>query len=57
MGLEAFRGRRAVYKALFTLNRFNRYSIALPKKLGAGKLSVKVFQYWMGAAKAARASI
>jgi polysaccharide biosynthesis protein PslG len=57
MGLEAFRGRRAVYKALFTLNRFNRYSIALPKKLGTGKLSVKVFQYWMGAAKAARASI
>ena len=57
MQLEAFRGRRAVYKALFTLNHFNRYSIPLPKSLGTRNLSVKVFQYWMGAARAARASI
>jgi hypothetical protein len=57
MELEAFRGRRAVYRALFTLNRFNRYTISLPKTLGTGKLSVEVFQYWMGAAKAGRASI
>ncbi|MGA9874544.1 MAG: glycosyl hydrolase [Solirubrobacteraceae bacterium] len=57
MQLEAFRGRRAVYKALFTLNRFNRYSIALPKSLGTRNLSVKVFQYWTGTARAARASI
>lgn len=57
MELEAFRGRRAVYRALFTLNRFNRYTISLPKKLGTSKLSVKVFQYWMGTAKAGRASI
>jgi hypothetical protein len=57
MRLEAFSGRRAVYRALFTLDRFNRYSIALPKVLGARNLSVKVFQYWMGTARAARASI
>lgn len=57
MELEAFRGRRAVYRALFTLNRFNRYSIPFPKKLGTSKLSVKVFQYWMGAAEAGRASM
>jgi hypothetical protein len=57
MELEAFRGRRAVYRALFMLNRFNRYSIALPKKLGTSKLSVKVFQYWMSATRAGRASI
>ena len=57
MELEAFRGRRAVYRALFTLNRFNRYTISLPKKLGTSKLSVKVFQYWMGAAGDGRASI
>ncbi len=53
--LEAFRGRRAVYRAQFTLNRFNRYSIALPRVLGT-KLRVSVFQYWMGTARAASAS-
>jgi hypothetical protein len=57
MELEAFRGRRAVYRVLFTLDRFNRYTIPFPKKLGTSKLSVKVFQYWMGAAKSGRASI
>ncbi len=54
--LEAFRGGRAVYRAQFTLNRFNRYSIALPRVLGT-KLRVSVFQYWMGTARAASASI
>lgn len=57
MQLEAFNGRRAVYRALFTLDRFNRYSLALPKALGTGHLRVSVFQYWMGTAKAALASI
>jgi hypothetical protein len=54
--LEAFRGRRAVYRAQFTLDRFNRYSIALPRVLGT-KLRVNVFQYWLGTARAASASI
>lgn len=54
--LEAFRGKRAVYRAQFTLNRFNRYSIALPRVLGT-KLRVDVFQYWLGTARAASASI
>jgi polysaccharide biosynthesis protein PslG len=53
--LEAFRGGRAVYRAQFTLNRFNRYSIALPRVLGT-KLQVSVFQYWLGTARAASAS-
>jgi Cellulase (glycosyl hydrolase family 5) len=57
MELEAFRGRRAVYRVLFTLDRFNRYTIPFPRKLGTSKLSVKVFQYWMGAAKSGRASV
>jgi hypothetical protein len=57
MQLEVFNGRRAVYRSLFTLNRFNRYSITLPKVLGTRKLSVSVFQYWMGTARATRASI
>ena len=54
--LEAFRGGRAVYRAQFTLNRFNRYSIALPRVLGTN-LQVNVFQYWLGTARAASASI
>jgi polysaccharide biosynthesis protein PslG len=57
MQLEVFRGMRAVYRSLFTLDRFNRYSIMLPKALGTRKLSVNIFQYWMGTARAARASI
>jgi Cellulase (glycosyl hydrolase family 5) len=55
--LEAFNGRRAVYRAQFKLDRFNRYSLALPRQLGANNLRVSVFQYWMGTAKAASASI
>jgi polysaccharide biosynthesis protein PslG len=55
--LEAFRGRRAVYRAQFTLDRFNRYSLALPRALGTRHLRVSVFQYWMGTARAAGASI
>jgi hypothetical protein len=57
MQLEAFSGKRAVYRALFTLNRFNHYSLTLPRALGTGHLDVSVFQYWMGTAKAASASI
>jgi hypothetical protein len=57
MQLEAFSGQRAVYRALFTLNRFNRYSFALPRALGTQGLRVSVFQYWMGTARAASASI
>jgi hypothetical protein len=55
--LEVFRGRRAIYRAQFTLDRFNRYSVTLPKRLGTRGLSIKVFQYWMGTARAAVASI
>ncbi len=55
--LEAFRGGRAVYRAQFTLDRFNRYSIPLPAVLGTRGLRVSVFQYWMGSARTARASI
>lgn len=57
MQLEAFRRRRAVYRVLFTLNRYNRYTIALPKQLGASELSVSVLQYWTGSNRAASASI
>jgi hypothetical protein len=54
--LEAFKGGHPVYRAQFTLNRFNRYSLTLPRVLGTN-LRVNVFQYWLGTARAASASI
>jgi hypothetical protein len=46
--LEALRGGVLRYRALFTLNRFNRYAIPLPSVLGTHGLTVRVFQYWAG---------
>jgi hypothetical protein len=57
MQLEAFIGPRAVYRVQFTLDRFNRYSLVLPRALGTQRLQVSLFQYWMGTARAASASI
>ncbi|MGH2832715.1 MAG: family 1 glycosylhydrolase [Solirubrobacteraceae bacterium] len=57
MRLEAFTGRVLRYKALFILNRFNRYSISLPRALGTHGVKVRVFQYWAGAARGAQRSI
>jgi Cellulase (glycosyl hydrolase family 5) len=57
MELEVFRGSALRYKALFTLDRFNRYSITLPKALGASGLRVRVYQYWAGPGKGAQRSI
>jgi hypothetical protein len=57
MELEAFQGSRLRYRALFTLNRFNRYSIRLPAALGASGLRVRVYQYWAGLASSAQRSI
>jgi hypothetical protein len=57
MELEAFQGSVLRYRALFVLNRFNRYSIALPAVLGTSGLRVRVYQYWAGLGKAAQRSI
>jgi hypothetical protein len=57
MQLEAFQGRVLRYRALFTLNRFNRYSLSLPSALGTHGLRVRVFQYWAGVATDAHKSI
>lgn len=57
MGLEALKGGRLRYRALFTLDRFNRYSIKLPSALGTRGLVVRVFQYWKGSGAAARKQI
>ncbi len=55
--MEAFKGARPVYRAQFTLDRFNHYAIALPGVLGTRGLRVNVFQYWMGTARTASASL
>jgi Cellulase (glycosyl hydrolase family 5) len=57
MALEAFQGSRLRYRALFTQDRFNRYSIPLPAVLGTHGLRVRVFQYWTGPGRAAQRSI
>ncbi|HVR06229.1 MAG TPA: hypothetical protein VMS02_09310 [Solirubrobacteraceae bacterium] len=57
MQLEALRGGALRYRALFTLNRFNRYSIPLPAALGTHGLTVRIFQYWQGQSRDAQRSI
>ncbi|HUN77945.1 MAG TPA: cellulase family glycosylhydrolase [Solirubrobacteraceae bacterium] len=57
MQLEVLRGGALRYRALFSLNRFNRYSIPLPAALGTRGLTVRVFQYWQGRGRDARRSI
>jgi hypothetical protein len=57
MELEAFQGSPLRYRALFVLNRFNRYSIALPAVLSTSGLRVRVYQYWAGLGRAAQNSI
>lgn len=57
MQLEAYQGQTLRYKALFTLNRYNRYSIKLPSALGQSGLRIRVYQYWAGPSRAAQRSI
>jgi len=48
MELEAFQGSVLRYRALFKLNRFNRYSLTLPAQLGMHGLRVRTYQYATG---------
>jgi polysaccharide biosynthesis protein PslG len=57
MQLEVSIGGVPRYRALFTLDRFNRYSISLPAALGTQGLSVRVYQYWAGSRRAAQRSL
>ncbi len=57
MQLEVLQGSVPRYKALFTLDRFNRYAIPLPRVLGTHGLTVRVFQYWAGSGSDAQRSI
>jgi Cellulase (glycosyl hydrolase family 5) len=57
LGLEAFQGSKLRYRAVFALDRFNRYSLKLPKVLGTHGLRVRAFQYWAGVSHGAQRSI
>jgi hypothetical protein len=57
MELEAFKGGVLRYRALFTLDRFDRYSTALPSVLGTHGLRVRVYQFWSGPPSAAQQRI
>jgi Cellulase (glycosyl hydrolase family 5) len=57
MQLEAFKGGALRYRSLFVLDRFNRYSMALPRVLGTSGLRVRVYQYWAGSGRRAQKSI
>ena len=57
MTLEAFKAGALRYRAYFVLNRFNKFSIALPSVLGTSGLSVRVYQYGVGPASAAQRSV
>jgi polysaccharide biosynthesis protein PslG len=54
MLLEALRGSVPRYRAIFTLDRFNRFSLRLPSVLGAEGLTVRVFQYGAWLARSAQ---
>ncbi|HEX3434426.1 MAG TPA: cellulase family glycosylhydrolase [Solirubrobacteraceae bacterium] len=56
MHLEVFQGSVLRYRALFTLNRFNGYSLALPSALGTHNLRVRVYQQSSGLAGAVQRS-
>jgi polysaccharide biosynthesis protein PslG len=57
MHLEAFIRGELRFRALFILNRFNRYSLTFPAVLGTHGLLVRVYQQWMGPSRDAQKSI
>jgi Cellulase (glycosyl hydrolase family 5) len=57
MQLEAFQGRVLRFRATFTLDRFNRYTLTLPALLGTRNVRVRVFQQWSGIASATQRRI
>lgn len=57
MTLEAFRGKVLRFRAVFALDRFNRFAIALPRVLGTSGLTVRVYQVQTGPAKSAQKRI
>jgi polysaccharide biosynthesis protein PslG len=55
--LEVSRTGGPRYRALFTLDRNDRYRIKLPPALGSSALHARVFQLWSGPRRAAHASL
>lgn len=55
--LEAFVHRALRYHAVFTLDRFNNYSLLLPVALGTKNLTVRVYQDWLGSSHDAQRTI
>ncbi|HUB35823.1 MAG TPA: cellulase family glycosylhydrolase [Solirubrobacteraceae bacterium] len=54
--LEAFVNGSLRYRATFTLNRFNDYTLAIPRVLGTS-MRVRVYQLWAGPGADSQASI
>jgi hypothetical protein len=57
VALEAFRGSVLRYRAVFTLDRFDRYAVMLPAVLGTHGLRVRVYRYWEGPSGGARKNV
>jgi polysaccharide biosynthesis protein PslG len=57
MRLEAFQGATLRFRAQFTLDRFDRFSLALPSVLGTSGLRVRVYQEWQGPRHATQRAI
>lgn len=53
MQLEVLQGGVPRFRALFALDRFNRYSLTLPRVLGRRGLQVRVWPRWAGASRGA----
>jgi hypothetical protein len=57
MRMEAFKAGALRFRATFTLDRLNHYSLTLPGVLGTRGLRVRVYQEWTGQAGAAQKRI
>lgn len=57
MQLEVLRNGVPHYQTIFTLNRFDNYSITLPAVLGTRHLTVRVWRYFSGKASATQRHI
>jgi hypothetical protein len=51
--MNVWQGRTIRYRVAFRLDRNGHFRIALPAALGTRNLTVQVFQYWLGARRAA----
>ena len=57
MRMEVLKAGSLRFRATFTLDRFNRYSLSLPSVLGRRGLRVRVYQEWTGQAGAVQKRI